>query len=450
MALNRCRDDELASPLSIVSGALRPMKPEQVRRLEMKTSIFPGWYQALVSFLMQTTGTGTILMCFSVIVGPLEKTFGTTREQVMLIMTVLYLMTGATGPVLGAIMDRYSIRKIMLIGGFLLVIGNLAVSYATSVLQVMVIYGTVLTLALGGTGNLAFSVLLSRWFTRHRGRAMAIAVMGISTGGVIFPPILQFLIDSYGWRDALRIFSGILFILTVPPIAMFVVDRPSDLGLHPDGDPEPARGAAEAAHVPTVTTATVLRDPNFWFVTLVLAAIFSGSAGFISNMVPLAVSKGLTVKQGAFGVSCIAIGSFSSMALYALIGDKVSSRAGLGVCLLIFALSGLSYLYANAFPLLALGAILQGLAVGFVQPIWSVVAAQAFGPANVGRVFGLIFFFITPFTFGAHPFLGRIYDKTGTYDYGCMFYIGIFLAAMLLVTRIRVDSTVQVSRSFAH
>jgi MFS family permease len=149
-------------------------------------------------------------------------------------------------------------------------------------------------------------------------------------------------------------------------------------------------------------------------------------------------------------VSCIAVGSFSSMALYALIGDKVSARTGLGACLLIFALSGLCYLNASAFPILALGAVLHGLAVGFVQPIWSVVAAQAFGPANVGRVFGLIGFFITPFTFGAHPFLGRIYDKTGTYDYGSMFYIGIFLAATLLVTRIRVDTTVQVSRSFAH
>jgi MFS family permease len=389
-------------------------------------------------------------MCFSVIAVPIEKTFGTTREEVMLTMTVLYVMTGAIGPVLGPLMDRYSIRKIMLAGGFLLIIGYIATSFATSVLQVMVIYGTALAFALSATGNLAYSVLLSRWFVRHRGRAMAIAALGISTGGVIFPPILQFLIDSYGWRDALRFFSGILFILTVPPIAMFIVDRPSDLGLHPDGDIEPVPGTIPAARTPTVTTGAVLRDQNFWLVTLVLAAIFSGSAGFISNMVPMAVSKGLTLKQGALGVSCIAVGSFSSMALYALIGDKVSPRTGLGVCLLIFALSGLCYLNAHAFPILAAGAILQGLAVGFVQPIWSIVAAQAFGPANVGRVFGLIGFFITPFTFGAHPLLGRIYDRTGTYNTGFMFYIGIFLVAMLLVTRIRVDTSVQASRSFAH
>src|SRR4051812_42718206 len=116
----------------------------------MKKSFFPGWSQAVVAFLLSATGIGTVLMCFSVIAVPLQKDFGTSREAVMLIMTVFYLLAAALGPVLGPIMDRYSLRKIMLAGGWLLVLGYIAISYTTSLLQVMIIYGTLLTLALSG------------------------------------------------------------------------------------------------------------------------------------------------------------------------------------------------------------------------------------------------------------------------------------------------------------
>jgi MFS family permease len=179
---------------------------------------------------------------------------------------------------------------------------------------------------------------------------------------------------------------------------------------------------------------------------IIVAILLSGSGGFISNLVPLAIAKGFTAKQGALVLSSIAIGSFSSMGLFAWIGDRSSPHMGLVGCLIGFALCGLCYLRADTYLLLVAGGLLQGLAVGYVQPLWSLLVSRVFGPANVGRVFGLMMLVLTPPALLAHPALGRIYDHTGTYDYGFMIYIGLCLAAILLVPRIRLIAVQPIPR----
>jgi MFS family permease len=378
-------------------------------------------------------------MCFSVVAVPLEQAFATSRGVLMLTMTALYLMVGLAHPILGAAMDRYSIRKIMFGGAVLLVGGFLAVSFTTSMTQVILIYALVMAVALTTTGPLAYSVHLSRWFVRRRARAMGLASLGVSIGGVIFPLVLQGLIDDFGWRDALRIFAGIIFMLTVPVIGMLAMDNPSEQGLMPDGDGEATTATVTDSHGSYGTTATVLRDMNFWAITLVVALVMAGSTGFISNIVPFAVAKGFTASQGAFAISCVATGCFTSMGLFAGFGDRLNLRIGLAACLIGFALCSAFYLRADSFAIFAGGALLQGLSIGLMQPLWSVLVARVFGSASLGRVFGLMNLFLTPFTLLSPPFLGRIFDLTGRYDYGFMLYIGLFLAGLLLVPRIRVD-----------
>jgi MFS family permease len=394
----------------------------------------------VIAMLNQATASGAVIMCYSVVAVPLEQTFAPSRSVLMLAMTALYLTTGLVHPLLGMAMDRYSLRKIMLAGACLLVAGFLAISFATSMIQVILIYALVMAVALSCTGPMAYSVHLSRWFVRRRARAMGMAALGVSIGGVILPLILQGLIDSLGWREALRAFAGILFVLTVPVIGLIAVDDPLARGLRPDGDAEPPADAAPDDGRHYGTTGAVLREMNFWAITIIIAAVMAGSTGFISNVVPFALAKGLTASQGAFAISCVAAGCFTSMALFAGFGDRLNLRVGLAASLLGFALCATVYLSTASFPFFAAGALVQGLSIGLLQPLWSVLVARVFGSANMGRVFGLMNLFLTPFTLLAPPILGRIYDMTGTYDYGFMLFIGLFLAALLLVPGIRVDA----------
>ncbi|GIT64093.1 MAG: hypothetical protein Ct9H300mP22_4930 [Gammaproteobacteria bacterium] len=71
--------------------------------------------------------------------------------------------------------------------------------------QWWIINGVILTMGAAMIGNLVINVSLGKWFVERRGRAVAIAGMGISLGGIILPPIATWLVDIFGWRESWRI-----------------------------------------------------------------------------------------------------------------------------------------------------------------------------------------------------------------------------------------------------
>jgi len=406
----------------------------------MRGPVFAGWWQVAVSMLNQAAAPGAIIVCFSVIAVPLQREFGVSRATLGLIMTATYLINGLANPVIGAAMDRYSIRKILLGGGVFLAAGYFVLSFATSMVYVFLAYGVFLSLANATLGPLSYSTLLPRWFVRRRAKAVGITVLGYALGGLFLPPLFQLLIDSFGWRDAVRLFAAFVIVFVVPMIGWLIADRPSDLGLFPDGDTQPPPAAVSEGADQPQSTASLLRDMNFWVITLGVGLIVCGAAGVLGNMVPFVISRGFTAKQGALVLSCFSAGSFSNKLLYAAVGDRLNPRAGLAAGLFFFTLSSVCLLRAYTYPLLLIGSFLHGMAIGVAVPLWSYLTARVFGSHRVGRVFGLMTIVVTPFSLLAPPVLGRIFDRTGAYDRGFILYICLGLCAFLLVPRLRMDT----------
>jgi MFS family permease len=410
----------------------------------VKKTIFVGWWQVVVSMLNQAVAPGSIIVCFSVIAVPLQKDFAPSRTVLMLTMTITYLINGLVNPVLGAAMDRYSIRKILMCGGVFLAAGYFVLSFSKSMVQVFLAYGVFLSLANATMGPLSYSTLLPRWFVRRRARAVGIAVLGYALGGLFLPPIFQYLIDTFGWRDAVRLFAAFVIVFVIPMIGWLVVDKPSDAGLYPDGDTQPPPAImGEGTHQQESTT-LLLRDMNFWIVTLAIGLVVCGAAGVLGNMVPFVISRGFTAARGALVLSCFSAGSLSNKLLYAAFGDRLSPRLGLAAGVFLFMLSSLFFLRSYTFPVLLVGSFLHGTAVGVALPLWSYLTARLFGSRNVGRVFGLMTIIVTPISLLAPPVLGRIYDVTGAYDDGFILYVFLALCAFVLVSRLRINTPPQI------
>lgn len=404
----------------------------------MKRKIFAGWWQVAVSMLAQAAATGTIVTCFSVIAAPLAGEFGASRGELGLVMTLTLLIGALINPVLGMAMDRFSIRKIMLGGGIALVAGYLALSFVPSMAGVFLAFGVPLALANTALGPLSYSTLLPRWFVARRARAFGLTVAGYAIGGIFLPPLFAWMIDSFGWRNALRLFAAFVILVLIPLIAWLVIDRPSVVGLCPDGDVKPEVVTTSAAPEPSPSTVTLLRDGNFWVITICICLVLLGSAGLLSNMVPLALSRGFAAKQGAFFLTCFSAGSLTSKVLYMVFGDRLNPRAGLAAGLFFFTVSSCFFLRGHAYAVLLTASFLFGMGVGIALPLWSYLTARVFGTAHVGRVFGLMNVVTMPFSLLAPPLMGAIFDRTGAYDDGFILYIGLGLAALLLVPRLRV------------
>src|SRR2546430_15382274 len=85
-------------------------------------------------------------------------------------------------------------------------------------------------------GPLPNQVLLSRWFTVARGRAMGIAYLGIGIGGALVPFLAVWLTRAVGWQGALQAL-GALIVIAALPLAVFVRESPDAAGGPPGAQP---------------------------------------------------------------------------------------------------------------------------------------------------------------------------------------------------------------------
>lgn len=397
-----------------------------------------GIRQVAICFLLLASAT-MLASTYSVIAVSLMQEFQTSRMVLMLSMTVMSAVTALLAPFAGTLLDRVSLRGMMLLGCALLAGGHLALSYATSFNQVLVIYGLIMAPAAILIGPIAATVLLSRWFVRRRGATIGIAVAGISMGAVLYPPIIQALLDGHHWREALRLLALILFCCTVPA-ALLVVNRPADRGLHSDGaetDPEANAGGSPAAR-PTIAVRTLLTDPTFWLVALVIMVVTSGLKGLATNFVPIARDEGISADVAALLLSSYAACGVLAKLLFAAVADRMSLRVILFMMLGGFA-TGMAVMTQahGGFWVIAVGTSLIGLSGAAMVAMQSVLAARIFGQQVVGRVMGILSTVLLVGSLLTPPLFGRIFDVTGSYSAIFMVFAGLAAATMLSVPYIR-------------
>ena len=105
----------------------------------------------------------------------------------------------------GPLVDRWSARGLMLIGTGILVAGLLALAWAPNVIAFGIAMSTLIAAAMTLLGPIVCSAVVSRWFTASRGRALGIAAMGTSFGGMVMAPLFGLGFESIGWRDTVAI-----------------------------------------------------------------------------------------------------------------------------------------------------------------------------------------------------------------------------------------------------
>ena len=404
----------------------------------MPQSFAAGWRQVGACFLL-LAAAGMIAATYSIIAVPLAKEFQPSRMVLMLSMTVMSGACAVLSPLLGNLMDRFPLRRLMMVGGLMLSAGYAAISLATSFTHVLLIFGLLIAPANVLMGPVAVTVLLSRWFALKRGRAIGVAIAGISAGGFLFPIIIQALLNANEWRQALQLLSLVLLAWTIPT-SLLIVDRPSDRGLNPDGAPEPpALARAELAKAP-ISVREVISDPAFWMIVVTVAIVTSGMKGMVTNLAPLAIDAGVKAKDAALLVSVYSASSFVAKLSFAALADRLGPRALMFTALGGFSLGMACLTQAHmGYAMIAVGVMLTGLLGGFMVPIESYLAPRVFGQRAVGRAMGLLSGTILIAMLATPPMFGLIFDVTGSYTAIFWTFCGLALLSLLWVPAIRLS-----------
>ncbi len=85
-----------------------------------------------------------------------------------------------------------------------------------------------------GSMTLLPQTLVPQWFIDKRGRAISLMMLGIIVSSTILPPLNTWLIQTWDWSFAWRIWFVLLFFFYAPMAYFFIRNKPEDIGLLPD------------------------------------------------------------------------------------------------------------------------------------------------------------------------------------------------------------------------
>src|SRR6478735_8318971 len=247
---------------------MRPIK----RHHPMRLPFFYGWVIVAVTFVSMAIGVNA-RTSFSLFFPPILQEFGWDRGVTAGAFSFGFLISAIMSPLMGRLMDRGGPRVVMAAG---LLLAPLTTQPWHLYLTIGVLVGAG-SVCLGYSGQ---SLFLPNWFSRKRGLAIGIAFAGVGIGSVTLLPWVQLMIERTGWQTSCTA-MGILILVVLAPINLLLHKKPEDIGLLPDGDPQPTAtspkpvsNVVDPAWVNTDWTLSLaLRTARFWWICI---GYFSG------------------------------------------------------------------------------------------------------------------------------------------------------------------------------
>ena len=335
-------------------------------------------------------------------------------------------------PFVGALMDRFGIRKVMV---SVVVLLGLSCVYVAQVQSLWMLFVGFWLLRLFGQGslNLLAGNIPAMWFQRRLGLASSIVNIGFAISNAVFPPFFLWMILQYGWRNAYTLLGALVCVVLLPLLALFLRDRPEDVNQRLDGGlvaSDSAKGSSDPTR-PSLNLKEAQKTRSYW-IMLVFVGLWSMIVTAIYfNIIPVLTNQGLTASQGATTFSTLAIASVITQLIAGPLADRAPLNwmlfAGLGS--LISALLVLNQ--ANSLWLAHVYAVLMGVTQGMLGVASSTLWARYYGRAHLGKIRGSMFT-ATVAGSSAGPFImGFLFDQLDSYQLSLLIFIGLLIPLTL-------------------
>lgn len=384
-----------------------------------------------VGFVSYFFSTGLHFSILGLFIAPAAATFQASMATMGAIPSFHHLITAMIAPLLGAQYSRGSIRRFMWIGALLLPLGHLAVSRSPSFAIAALCYGGLSVVGSYMLGPLASNTLVTNWYGPSRGRALGLISTGATAAGVLLPTLAAFLIESFGWRDALALLALASLPVMLVVFGFLAIDRPEAIGQRPE--PFPDDSLSPMAADPSTPTPELLRSFHFWAIAAGFGLLFASSLVSMTFIVPYAKQLGLSLQAGASILAIRSLAAIGGQLSLPWLSDRIGRRRVILGAIAFQALSWAVLAKApNALVFMAAG-IGIGFASGAYAPLRGALLASAFGRRDFAKVSGLLSPASLPFQILTVPFVGWVYDRTGDYGDAFAAYLIAFPIAGLLI-----------------
>ncbi|WP_439133323.1 MFS transporter [Pseudomaricurvus sp.] len=416
-----------------------------MKMFERVLSIYTGWKVLSAAFICAAMALGFTVYVFGVFVVPVSAEFGLSRAAANNGMIALQLGAVVMSPLVGRLMDKFSARHIMMLGGVSFGGALMLTSRAQSPEFMLFMLTVPLTFGYAACGVLGANTVVVRWFSKRRGRALGILALSTSVGGMVSQPLTALLIEAFGWRTAL-FQIGLIATVGFLSMAIFVI-RNSPAGNEPGYQKEFIGSDSSTEQGNTAEHAVLQERPwtykelfcnrNFWLLSIGIGLMQASDQTLLASQVPHFQDLGFTIETAALLASIKTFSAIGGKIIVGYFADKVDLRwlflfvAGSNIGILTV------YMMQPSFELLLCTVALLGVAVGGVFPVWTTLISWLFGPRSFGTVMGVMMIITNPLAIVALRASGVIHDTYGSYTPAFGGLIAMVVTATILIMMLK-------------
>lgn len=419
-----------------------------------KRGFFYGWIVLFGAWLaMGGAKLGTA--AFNALNPAMIQELGWSREAISLGYTVNFALLALMAPVIGVLLDRLGVRRMLVIGGILALAAVGFVGLTTEPWHLYLTYGFLLSIGVSLSFAMPNTVTVRRWFSKRAGISMAILLTGSLVGVIIAPPISLAFADSFGWRWSFLL-VGIVGFVMVMVGAILVRQNPESMGLYPDGeepDPELMKKRADyMARMVQWTIPEAIKTSTIWCFIIAQTGLILGYVAVTQFTITYAILDLNLSKAEAVAIYSLA---FVTVAMFARLiisfaSDWLMTLLPGRKWVVIFSqfVFCIGMLYGSTISDgrgLTIMVILTAIGASSGLALYTVLLGDLFGVVSMPKILGFTTM-IAQFLGALGPwYFGRTFDATGSYSQA--FMVSGIIAAVGIVALLIMPKPVKVAES---
>jgi predicted MFS family arabinose efflux permease len=379
------------------------------------------WLIVLVTFVTLITTAG-FRATPGVLIVPLQQEFGWSRGTISIAVSIGLVLFGLTAPFSAALMERFGVRRVMLVALVTIAGGASLTTVMRAPWQLDLLWGVVVGSATGAVSVPLAATVANRWFESRRGLVTGILTASNASGQMVFLPALAWLATAYGWRYAAVSVAAVAIVVVFPIVAVFVRDRPQSLGLEPYGatEPVPVPEPSPRPFRPAVDGLLLgMRSRAFWLLAATFFICGLSTNGLVgTHLIPAAIDHHLSAVTGASLLALMGLFDVVGTTCSGWLTDRLDPRRLLAwyYALRGLAIVALPFAFGSGYALVVF-AVFYGLDWVATVPPTVMLTADRFGRERVGIVFGWIYASHQLGAASAAWAGGAMRTWLGTYDY---------------------------------
>lgn len=374
-----------------------------------------------IAAVSQNVAIGLTFGSFGTLVVGIERTMHVGRGLSTLGAALAILTMGLLSPFLGALMQRFGLRTLLMAGAVATAVGYAVAATATGIVGLLLAYAVFIGPGIALLGMAVPSALVANWFVAGRGRALGIVNMPLVVAAL--PPIAAMLMLSFGLRGTYITLAVIAVALV--PLLLLVIDKPEQVGLTARG----GGGTHDGPGEPAMGIGALIRTRDYWLLGGAAAILGGAGASLATHIVALAIGQGVAPPLAATLLSVLGGAGVLGSLGYGSLADRIGGWRALSLNAAIQAVLWLGLLVPMAFPLRMLLVAAIGLNSGGMVASIVTAYSQRFGPASIGGALGLWSLVSLPFTVAMPPLTGALYVAAGNYGLAFSIQIALFCVA---------------------